>query len=129
MDPQQEIFTAILMALRRSPYGDRVYDGQLPPEGTPYPFIYLADTQVIDEPNKGGVFGRVIQTIHVYSNDTSQRGTTSRFALAVKNICRQIEATPNFTCEATNISQHILNDNTTDKPLLHVVLDVEYRFS
>ena len=45
MDPQQELFSAVLMALKEK-YKDTgvgVYDTILPPKDTPYPFIYLAD--------------------------------------------------------------------------------------
>ena len=43
MDPQQELFTALLIAAREQGYD--VYDGALPPEDTPYPFVYLADSR------------------------------------------------------------------------------------
>lgn len=43
MDPQQELFTALLEKLRDEFGEDKVFDGFLPPENTPYPFIYLAE--------------------------------------------------------------------------------------
>ena len=43
MDPQQELFTELLLKLKELGYD--VYDTFLPPEDTPYPFIYLADSQ------------------------------------------------------------------------------------
>ena len=45
MDPQQELFSALLLELKKQ-YPDGVYDTFLPPEGTPYPFIYLADSDL-----------------------------------------------------------------------------------
>lgn len=65
MDPQQELFTAVLVELRKR-YPDQVYDTFLPPEGTPYPFVYLADNQQVDVQNKTAIFGNVSQTIHVW---------------------------------------------------------------
>ena len=47
MDPQQELFTALLLQLKEA-FPGKVYDGFLPPEDTPYPFVYLADSQLID---------------------------------------------------------------------------------
>lgn len=47
MDPQQELFTTLKLELEKLGYG--VYDGFLPPEDTPYPFIYLADSHLIDD--------------------------------------------------------------------------------
>ena len=127
MDPQQELFTAILVALRAAKYD--VYDGELPPDGTQYPFVYLGDSQLIDSYNKTAVFGNVIQTIHVYSNKPHERGTLSSILLDIKTICRQIENTTNFGWDVVGVNQQVLPDNTTDEPLLHGTLEIEYRFS
>ena len=86
MDPQQELFTAVLVELRKR-YPDRVYDTFLPPEGTPYPFVYLADNQQVDVQNKTAIFGNVSQTIHVWHDNPRQRGTVSQMMLDVKRIC------------------------------------------
>ena len=66
MDPQQELFTALLIAAREQGYD--VYDGALPPEDTPYPFVYLADSRQADAETKDAVIGSVYQTIHVWHN-------------------------------------------------------------
>ena len=58
MDPQQELFTEIRDILNRM-YDGRVYDGFMPPEGTPYPFIYIADTRQDDVASKGAIFGYI----------------------------------------------------------------------
>lgn len=68
MDPQQELFSALLLELKKQ-YPDGVYDTFLPPEGTPYPFIYLADSDLNDRANKTAVFGTVSQTIHVWHDN------------------------------------------------------------
>ena len=46
MDPQQELFSALLLELKKQ-YPGIVYDTFLPPEGTPYPF-YLSGGQQFD---------------------------------------------------------------------------------
>ena len=76
MDPQQELFTKLLTEIKALGYD--VYDGFLPPDGTPYPFVYLADSQQTDDANKTAVFGNVYQTIHVWHNNPRQRGTVSK---------------------------------------------------
>ena len=43
MDPQQEIFSELFKRIKEDGYD--VYDGFLPPDNTPYPFVYLADNQ------------------------------------------------------------------------------------
>ena len=59
MDPQQELFTVLLLKLKEK-YQDTgigVYDTFLPPDKTPYPFVYLADSIQDDQANKTTVFG------------------------------------------------------------------------
>lgn len=127
LDPQQELFTRLYLDLKELGYD--VYDGILPPEGTPYPFIYLADNQLIDDANKSAVFGNVTQTIHVWHNNPMQRGTVSAMLLEIKQVCRKIEHTNNFAWHVVGVSQNILPDNSTKTPLLHGVLTVEWKFS
>lgn len=127
MDPQQELFTVLKIELEKKGYD--VYDGFLPPKDTPYPFIYLADSQQIDDPNKSAVFGNVYQTIHVWHNSPKQRGTVSRILLDIKNTARRIDKTNNFSWFVRNIDQRILADTTTSTPLMHGVLEMEFKFS
>ena len=127
IDPQQELFTQIKIKLEEKGYS--VYDGALPPDNTPYPFIYLGDMQQIDTSNKSAVFGNVIQTIHVWSNTPKNRGTVSAILLDIKKTCRRIEKTNNFSWFVLNINQQIFSDNTTATPLLHGVLEIEFKFS
>lgn len=127
MDPQQELFSALLSELKKLGYD--VYDGFLPPESTPYPFIYLADSTQIDEENKTAVFGRVSQTIHVWHNSPKQRGTVSKILLDAKSVCRRLQKTDNFSWFVRDVNQRILSDDTTKQPLLHGILSVEFSFS
>lgn len=127
MDPQQELFTELLLELRKLGYD--VYDTFLPPEDTPYPFVYLADSQQTDDANKTAVFGNVYQTIHVWHNNPRQRGTVSQMLLDIKKICYKLEHTENFAWMIQNVNQQILPDNTTKTPLLHGLLEVEFKFS
>ena len=127
MDPQQELFTELLLRLKEKGYD--VYDTFLPPEGTPYPFIYLADSQQTDDANKSVVFGNVYQTIHVWHNNPKQRGTVSKILLDIKTVCRNLEYTKNFGWNLRNVSQRVLPDSTAKQPLLHGVLNIEFKFN
>lgn len=127
MDPQQELFTALLLQIGDKGYD--VYDAFLPPGGTPYPFVYLADSHMTDDANKTAVFGNVFQTIHIWHNNPQQRGTVSQMLLEIKRICRRLEHTENFAWQLRNVDQRILPDNTTKTPLLHGLLEVEFKFS
>ena len=127
MDPQQELFAELLLKLKDLGYD--VYDTFLPPEGTPYPFIYLADSQQSDTQTKNAVMGNVYQTIHVWHNNPKQRGTVSQMLLDIKKICYKLEHTENFAWMVRNINQRVLPDNTTKTPLLHGLLEAEFKFS
>lgn len=127
MDPQQELFTKIKTDLENAGY--TVYDGVMPPEGTPYPFVYLGDFQQIDDANKTAVFGSVFATIHVWHNTPRKRGTVSQILLEVKTVCRKIEHTDNFNWFVKNVNQRMIPDNSTKTPLLHGYVDVEFMFS
>lgn len=128
MDPQQELFTAVLVELRKR-YPDQVYDTFLPPEGTPCPFVYLADSDLTDKANKTAVFGNVSQTIHVWHDNPRQRGTVSQMLLQIKQICRHLEHTGNFSWSVQGLNQRILPDTTTNQPLLHGIVEVTFLFS
>lgn len=124
MEPQQMLFTYLLTALRGKKYV--VYDGMMPPEGTPYPFIYLGDSQVVDENRKQAVQGTIYQTIHIWHNNVRQRGTVSAMMLDIKAVCRQLEMQAGWLL--TECSSQILPDDTTDTPLMHGLIEVAFRF-
>ena len=127
MDAQQELFTALLQALRNKGYN--VYDGHLPFENTPYPFIYIADSSTNEIPTKPYVIGEVTQSIHVYHNNVLKRGTFSALLLDIKQTVRSISSTTNFGFNLVEVNQTILPDDTTDQPLLHGVIEARYKFS
>lgn len=127
MDAQQEYFTAVKLGLEAKGYS--VYDGVLPSDDTPYPFIYLGDFRQTDTELKNAITGTVYPVIHVWHNNTRQRGTVSRMLLDIKTVCRQINRTSNFAWLIRNVNSQILSDNTTKTPLLHGVVEADCLFS
>lgn len=128
MDPQQELFTTLLVELKKLGYD--VYDGALPPKDTPYPFVYLADSQMTDDLGiKNAVLADVTQTIHVWHNNVRQRGTVSKMLLDIKRVAFKIAGTKSYSWMLTTSSQRILNDDTTDTPSLHGVIDFTYKMT
>jgi hypothetical protein len=127
MDAQQEFFTRLKTDLEAKGYD--VYDGALPPEGTPYPFIYLGDNQQSETDTKTQLIGDISQRVHVWHNDYGKRGTVSKMLVDVKATARAIARTDNFAWLVRIETQRILTDNTTKAPLLHGVIDVAARFS
>lgn len=126
MDAQQELFIKIKTRIESQGYD--VYDGELPPEGTAYPFVYIGENQMIDNGVKGGAVGRVSQTIHVYHNTSEKRGTLSNMLTVIKAICRSIDHTESNSWICQSISQEILPDNTTREPLLHGRITADYKY-
>lgn len=126
-DPQQELFSRLKINLEALGYA--VYDGELPPEDTPYPFIYLGDNSQSDSETKSAIIGRVHQVIHVWHNNTRQRGTVSKMILDIKKVLRGIKRTINHSWDARGISSRIFSDNTTKTPLLHGVVEGDLYFT
>ena len=127
MDAQQELFTALKLALEALGYD--VYDGALPPVNTPYPFIYLGEFQQTDTEKKNAITGIVYPTIDVWHNNWEERGTVSKMLMDIKTVCRNLEHTTNCAWLVRNVTSRILADNTTNTPLLHGVVQADCLFS
>lgn len=127
IDPQQELFTAYKLGLEAKGYA--VYDGTLPPENTPYPFIYLGDFRQSDLQYKNAVTGFVYPKIHIWHDNPGQRGTVSAMLLDVKRVIYQTAKTKGFSWLVQSVDAQIIPDNTTKTPLLHGVVDAGLKFS
>lgn len=127
MDAEQEIFIALKLGIEALGYA--VYDGALPPEGTPYPFVYLGDFRQSDREHKNARTGIVYPVIHVWHNKTTERGTVSRMLFDIKTVCRRFARTNNYSWSFRNINGRIFSDNTTKATLLHGVVEAEGLFS
>lgn len=127
MDAQQELFIALRRGIKEKGYA--VYDGVLPPENTPYPFVYLGDFRQSETGLKGAITGTVFPVIHVWHNNPGQRGTVSQMMLDVKAVIRSINRTANFAWLMRNVNGQILPDNTTKTPLLHGIVEADCLFT
>ena len=124
MDAQQSIFSKILTTLRGK--GLDVYDGALPPKDTPYPFVYVGDSQTVDTMRKGSLGGSVYQTIHVWHNNYDERGTLSDIMSTVKNAMYEIDNATGWLL--SEVSTQIVPDTTTDVPLMHGIINVTFKY-
>lgn len=127
MDAQQELFTALKLAIEAKGYA--VYDGALPPPETPYPFVYLGDFTQYDTEYKNAVSGTVDPVIHVWHNNPNQRGTVSKMLFDIKTEFRKLARTSNYSWAVRNVQARILPDKTTKTPLLHGIAEAEFLFS
>lgn len=130
MEAQQELFTALLTQIKTKYEGTGVgvYDTFLPSEDVPYPFIYLADSQVVDDyGNKSMILGTVSQTIKVWHDNPRKRGTFSAILTEIKTLARSITHTDNYVFRVSNIDQRILTDDSTGTPLMYGILDIDFK--
>ena len=127
MEPQQALFTAVRGKLLES-YPDSVYDGQLPPDETPYPFIYLGEFDQYDRETKSVILGNIPVTIHVWHSDFAKRGTVSAMLAAVKTALRSATCT-DYSFMVRNVTTRIMEDNTTTTPLMHGIVEATVYFS
>ncbi|EOS60906.1 DUF3168 domain-containing protein [Dubosiella newyorkensis] len=128
MSPQQELFSQFRVALEKA-FPGMVFDGDLPPEDTPYPFIYIGNTQ--DSASyqvKGGFFGRVNITIHAWTNNIRARGDFSSLLFGIRRIAQSIDASPSYGWCMSGGNEDILPDDTTSEPLMHGLVNCEYKY-
>ncbi len=131
MDPQQEMFSALLVALKEKYEGTGigVYDTILPPKETPYPFVYMDECEENDQSTKNGTIGEIHQTIKVWHDNPKQRGTVSKILSEIKGICSSTEHTEHYAWIMQRPVQRIVPDSSTKQPLLMGILDVSFKYS
>lgn len=117
------------MAVKRvvSELGYTNYD-YLPMTSVPYPFVYIGEDSSTDIPNKTAIHGSYNLTLHIY-NDQKKRGTTSTMMMNIKQALRELKHTQGFYISVNNISDQIIQDTTTNIPLSHGIIDVEFYFN
>ena len=127
-DPQQELFSKLKVEIKKLGY--KVYDGKLPPEGTPYPFVYMADSEQTDDMSmKNAVLANVQQTIHVWHSNVRQRGKVSDMLFEIKKIAFKLTQTESYKWALFSVDQRILDDDTTSEPLLHGYLMFNFKLT
>ena len=126
MTAQQELFMAVKARLQDLGY--EVYDNMLPPEGTPYPFIYLAETTQTQYNAKAQDAGYVRLVVQVWGKAT-MRGTISEISGDVVETVRTLDHTDNDGYALREREQRIINDNTTKTPLMQGYNSLEVFYS
>lgn len=132
MDSQQELFIALKVQLEKALKSKNVnvYDTFLPSEGTSYPYVYIGNSQLVDDyGNKTMILGSITQVVDVWHNNPRKRGELSEIMMIVKNVARQINRTNNFAFQIKDINQRILPDTSTSEPLMHGVLELDFRIT
>lgn len=128
MMQQQEFFMALRKALKDKGYA--VYDGALPPDKTPYPFIYLSGSWHNPQDIKYGDVGRITQVVQVWGT-YKMRGTISTICADVLNTAKTIRETDTFAYQVrlNETEQQIINDDTTSTPLMQGYTSLRVAYS
>lgn len=128
MKEQQEYFMALRSALKEKGY--KVFDGALPPEKTPYPFIYLAGSWHNPTDIKKGDIGMITQVVQVWGT-YKMRGTISAICEDVLNTAKSIRQTDTYAYQVrlNETEQQILNDDTTSTPLMQGYTSLRVSYS
>lgn len=125
ISPQQAIFLAVATTCESLGYDTYDY---LPMEEVAYPFVFVGEDSSTDLPNKTAIHGSYRLTLHVY-NRYRKRGTTTEMIMNIKGALRELKQVQGFFVSVVNVNDQMLIDNTTNTPLLHGVLDIEFYFN
>lgn len=125
MSPQLQIYNAVFKASMQLGYDTYDY---LPANDVKYPFVFVGEQSDQDRRNKSIIFGDVQQTLHIYHDYKKRRDLTGMMD-KLKVECRKLKHTENFNVAYKNITAQTMIDTTTDTPLLHGILDVEFTFN
>lgn len=126
MSPQQSIFTLCLMVASR--IIPDTYD-YLPGERTKYPFVFIGEQFAQDTRKKNVVIGSVQQTIHVYHNDYRKRGSTTKIMDDILAELRKQKKAGPYSIDLVGVSMRVFSDNTTSTPLLHGIMELNFKFN
>lgn len=128
MTEQQEFFMALRSALKEKGYD--VYDSVLPPDNTPYPFIYLAGSWHNPTDIKHGLVGNITQIVQVWGT-AKMRGTISEICGVILDTARAIKETEHYAYQVrlNDTEQQILNDDTTNTPLMQGYTSLRVAYS
>ena len=124
MSPEQALFTKI----RQLAVGTGVDTYDYLPGDVDYPFIFIGE-QFLDgvRDNKDARFITLTQTIHIYHDNYRQRGTVSRLMDQLQKEIFNIKRVANRKVAIVDDNMQVLPDNTTNKPLMHGILDITFR--
>lgn len=124
ISPEQALFTAVRQACIQS--GIDTYD-YLPSNNASYPFAFVG------EQTMNGVYNNkdkrlisLIQTVHIYHNDYRQRGTVTTLIKGIQSRLLSIKDVQGRKVSVTDDSMQMLSDNTTNTPLMHGVIEINY---
>lgn len=123
--PQQAIFDVVFATSVNLGYATYDY---LPPDEVSYPFVFVGEQFDNDIETKTAITGLVTQTIHIYHTHKKRRELTGIMD-TLKMFLRKLKRADKYRISVRSVSSQTLIDNTTGEPLLHGILEIEFRYS
>lgn len=123
--PDQQIHDELIK--RSSKLGLKAYPF-LPEDGTPYPFMVVAYTQIVPQPTKSYLIGSVSVQVDVWGKATDRKLVSDWIGklMAEFSTIKQIGDT-RWSMDLTSPTE-IIKDNSTQEMLYHGVLDLKFKF-
>ncbi|MEQ7069184.1 hypothetical protein [Enterococcus avium] len=124
--PDQELYDEVYKICQVLGYNVFTY---LPPDKTPYPFVYVGESQELPQATKSVLVGTVQLNIHIYGLHT-ERKQVSDMKGAILWELRKLRQSKNFNWKISNnqTQPQMLQDTTTNTALWHCVIPLEMRF-
>jgi len=124
--PDQELYDEVYKICQALEYNVFTY---LPPDKTPYPFVYIGESQELPQATKSVLVGTVQLNIHIYGLHT-KRKQVSDMKGAILWELRKLRQSKNFNWKISNnqTQPQMLQNTTTNTALWHCVIPLEMRF-
>jgi flavodoxin len=123
--PQQSIYDTVFATSLNLGYSTYPY---LSAKDVAYPFVFVGEQFDQDMPTKSVIYGLVNQTVHIYHTYKKRRELTDMMN-TLKREFRKLKKAGNYYLAVRNINAQTMIDNSTGEPLLHGIIEIEFRFN
>lgn len=125
-EPDQELYDEVFKICQGLGYNVFTY---LPPDKTPYPFVYIGESQELPSATKSILVGTIQLSIHIYGLH-SKRKQISDMKGTIMQQLRKFRQSRNFNWKIlnNNTQPQMLQDTTTNTALWHCVIPLEMQF-
>lgn len=100
----------------------------LPGLGVEYPIVHIGECFSNDIRTKWGYGAKVTMRIHFYSDEYTKRGSFSELMNECLQRIKQTKKEKGYRFSLDDSNIQITGDNTTDKMLLHGILELDFSF-
>ena len=124
IDVQEELYDR-LYYFSQDELGFDTYDS-LPRDGTKYPFVEVAETDLVSDNLKNAYSGTITQTVNVWG-DQDMRFLVTQM---MNQLCVDRMKSDHYTFDLKNMQKRILPDSSVSNTrLFHGILTLEYVYT